>query len=124
LFLDHSAAGLMKVDLGAEWTRLTALPFVWAVWAGRRDALTPAHVVALQEARDRGVADSDAIADAYEGPERAAACRAYLRDNIQYRLGEREAAGLRRYYDLAAKHDVIDAAQPAEFYEVGVSRRL
>jgi len=114
----------MKVDLGAEWTRLTALPFVWAIWAGRPDALTTAQVVALQEARDRGVADSDAIADAYAGPQRAAVCRAYLRDNIQYQLGEREAAGLRRYYDLAAKHDVIDSARPADFYEVGVSRRV
>ena len=35
LFLDHVAAGLTKIDLGAEWTRLTGLPFVWAFWAGR-----------------------------------------------------------------------------------------
>lgn len=124
LFLDHASAGLMKIDLGAEWTRMTGLPFVWAVWAGRADALTSPHLAALQDARDAGVAASDAIADAYCGPERAELCRAYLRDNIQYRLGEREAAGLRRYFELAAKHDVIDAARPADFYEVGVSRRL
>jgi chorismate dehydratase len=148
LFLDHESAGLMKVDLGAEWTRMTGLPFVWAVWAGRADALTPAHVVALQEARDAGVANSDAIADAYcptrptpaEGPLHAEAggvspkpthdpvrakaevCRAYLRDNIQYGLGEREAAGLRRYYELAARHRIIDAARVADFYEVQADR--
>jgi chorismate dehydratase len=120
LFLDHASAGLMKVDLGAEWTRMTGLPFVWAVWAGRADALTPAHVAALQEARDAGVADADAIADAYAGPSRAEVCRAYLRDNIQYRLGERGAAGLRRYYELAARHGVVDAARPADFYEAQV----
>jgi chorismate dehydratase len=148
LFLDHESAGLMKVDLGAEWTKMTGLPFVWAVWAGRADALTPAHVAALQEARDAGVADSDAIADAYcaitpkpaddpwqakaggaspkpaPDPMRARAdvCRAYLRDNIQYGLGEREAAGLRRYYELAARHGVIDAVRPADFYEAQVGR--
>jgi chorismate dehydratase len=131
LFLDHPSAGLMKIDLGAEWTRMTGLPFVWAVWAGRADALTPEHVVALQEARDAGLADLDAIADAYcsssptPAPDRlranAEVCRAYLRDNIQYRLGEREVAGLRRYCELAAKHDVIEAGRPAEFYE-GVGR--
>lgn len=124
LFLDHASAGLMKVDLGAEWTRMTGLPFVWAVWAGRADALGPEHVAALQQARDTGVADADAIADAYCGPARAPVCRAYLRDNIQYRLGEREAAGLRRYSELAAKHDIIAGARPAEFYELGVSRRV
>jgi chorismate dehydratase len=150
LFLDHASAGLMKVDLGAEWMRMTGLPFVWAVWAGRADALTASHVMALQEARDAGVANSDAIADAYclirptpaDGPLRVEAggvspkpahdplrakadlCRAYLRDNIQYCFGERETAGLRRYYELAAKHDVIKAARPADFYEIGVSRRV
>jgi chorismate dehydratase len=122
LFLDHAAAGLMKIDLGAEWTRATGLPFVWAVWAGRADALTAPHVVTLQEARDAGVANADEIAEAYCGAARAPLCRAYLRDNIQYRLGEREAAGLRRYYDLAARHGVIDAARPVEFYEAPVGR--
>jgi chorismate dehydratase len=150
LFLDHAAAGFMKIDLGAEWTRLTGFPFVWAMWAGRPDALTPQHVIALQRARDAGVANSEAVADAYcairptpaEGPLHAEAggvsltpahdvlrakaevCRAYLRDNIQYGLGEREAAGLRRYYELARRHGVIDAARPADFYEVVASRRV
>ncbi len=59
---------------------------------------------------------SDAIADAYCGPDRAALGRAYLRDNIKYVLGEREAAGLQRYYDLAARHGVIDRVRTAEFF--------
>ncbi len=116
LFLDHATAGLTKIDLGAEWTRLTGLPFVWAFWAGRTGAVDPVGVAALQEARDAGVADSDAIADAYCGAGRAAVCRAYLRDNIRYRLGDREAEGLRRYYELAARHGVVESVRPVEFY--------
>lgn len=115
LFLDHTAAGLEKIDLGAEWTRLTGLPFVWAFWAGRPSALRERSVAALQAARDAGVADSDAIADEYCG-ERAALCRAYLRQNIKYRLGDREVAGLRRYYDLALAHEVVSNARPVHFY--------
>src|SRR5919198_2115070 len=118
LFLDHAAAGWIKIDLGAEWTRMTGLQFVWAMWAGRADALAAEHVAALQQARDEGVADSEAIADAYAGSERAPICRTYLRDNIQYGFGEREAAGLRRYYELALRHGVVDATRPADFYEV------
>jgi chorismate dehydratase len=116
LYLDHRAAGLNKVDLGEEWTRLTGLPFVWAFWSGRKGVLSPAALAALVEARDAGVAASDAIADAYCGPERAALGRAYLRDNIKYDLGEREAAGLRRYYELAEKHGVVERVRPPEYF--------
>ena len=117
LFLDHAASGLLKVDLGEEWTAMTALPFVWAFWAGRAGALLPSHVTALQAARDAGVFDSARIATEYCGPERAALGRAYLRDNIRYTLGEPERAGLSRYYELAAKHGLVEAASPLTFYE-------
>ena len=118
LFLDHEAAGLTKIDLGAEWTRLTGLPFVWAFWAGRAGAIDAAGIAALQAARDQGTRDSDEIADAYcGGPSaKAAVCRRYLRDNIKYRLGDRETQGLRRYYELAATHGVVEARRHVEFY--------
>jgi chorismate dehydratase len=116
LYLDHVARGLQKIDLGAQWTALTSLPFVWAFWAGRPGVLSREAVGALKDARADGVAASDAIADAYCGPERAALGRAYLRDNIQYTLGDREQAGLVRYYELAEKHDVVPAVRIPAFY--------
>ena len=116
LYLEPASRGLLKIDLGQEWTTLTGLPFVWAFWAGRPDALSAGAIRVLTEARDAGVAASDAIADAYCGPERAALGRAYLRDNIKYMLGEREAAGLTRYYELAAAHDVVESTKPFAFY--------
>ena len=116
LYLDHDAANLEKIDLGERWTTMTGLPFVWAFWAGRPGGVTAEGLAALAAARDAGVAASDAIADAYCGPARAALCRAYLRDNIRYVLDDRAAAGLGKYYELAAKHGVIDAVRPLEFY--------
>ena len=116
LFLDHAARGLTKVDLGEEWARLTGLPFVWAFWAGRPTALGASHVAELQAARDRGVRAADAIAAEYCGPERAEQCRAYLRENIRYTLGEREQAGLRRFYELAVMHGVADETRPLTWY--------
>ncbi len=118
LFLDHEAAGLVKTDLGEEWTAMTGLPFVWAFWAGRPDVLRPADVDILRRARDAGVANADAVAEAYCGPARVARCQAYLRENIQYTLGEREQEGLRLYYELAARHGAVDAARPPAFYGV------
>jgi chorismate dehydratase len=118
LFLDEAAAGLTKIDLGAEWTRTQGLPFVWAFWAGRPGAAGAPEVKALQAARDLGVLESDAIADAYCGA-RNALCRAYLRDNIKYTLGPRELAGLRRYYQLAAAHQLVEAEMDVALYDSG-----
>ena len=117
LFLDHAASGLLKVDLGEEWTAMTTLPFVWAFWAGRPGVLSAAHVAALQAARDGGVADSDRIGAEYCGRERAAFCQSYLRENIRYTLGEGERAGLSRYYELAEQYGLVEAASPLTFYE-------
>jgi chorismate dehydratase len=123
LFLDHDRRGLLKTDLGEEWTSMTGLPFVWAFWAGRPQVLTSEDVATLMAARDAGVASSDALATAYCSPEHAARGRAYLRDNIQYRLGEREEAGLRRYYQLAATHGVVSEARIPVFYQLADRRR-
>jgi chorismate dehydratase len=116
LFLDYSARGLTKIDLGEAWTRLTGLPFVWAFWAGRPGVLTNDDVGELVAARNRGVLASNEIAAEYCGPARASLGKAYLRENIQYGLGEREQAGLRHFYELALKHEVVDDTRSLEWY--------
>lgn len=116
LFLDHSARGLTKIDLGEAWTRLTGLPFVWAFWAGRPDALSSEDVAELIAARNRGVVAADEIAAEYCGPARASLGQAYLRDNIRYSLGDREQAGLRHFFELALKHDVVEDTRELEWY--------
>jgi predicted solute-binding protein len=35
-----------------------------------------------------------------------------LRENIRYTLDDREQAGLRRFFELAEKHDVVEATRP------------
>ena len=116
LFFDHESAGFRKVDLGTEWTELTGLPFVWAFWAGRPEVLGEVHLEALTVARNRGVEASDEIAAAYCGPERAERGKVYLRENIKYMLGDREEAGLRKYYELAEKHGIVERVKEPEFY--------
>jgi chorismate dehydratase len=110
LYFESPAADVTKIDLGEEWTALTGLPFVWAFWAGRPHVVSPDVVAALTDARNAGVAASDQIADEYCGPSRAALGRAYLKDNIQYVLGSREEAGLRRFYELSEQHGLIDTS--------------
>ena len=117
LYLDPAAQRVEKIDLGEQWTDMTGLPFVWAFWAGRPGVVSPAAARALTDARDAGVAASDEVAADYCGPERAALGQAYLRENIQYVLGDREIAGVRRYYELAARHGLIEPPREPLFFE-------
>jgi chorismate dehydratase len=125
LLLDHGKpevgslkSEIAKIDLGDAWSTLTGLPFVWAFWAGRPEALSADDIVALQRARDAGVTQSDAIARQYfpDSVARQAVGAAYLRDNIKYYLGDEERAGLETFYRYAAEAGVVDKALVPLFY--------
>ncbi len=107
-----------KIDLGEAWMKLTGLPFVWAFWAGRPDALAADDVRELQQARDRGQNQSEAIAREYfrDAPERQAVGARYLRDNIKYHLGGEEREGLERFYRYSAEAGVVPEADALRFY--------
>jgi len=40
----------------------------------------------------------------------------YLRDNLKYGLGDREAAGLKRFFELGVEAGVAIALKPLRFY--------
>ena len=117
---DAAAAGAEKIDLGAAWTAHTGLPFVWAVWAGRRASLSPDVVLALAAAKARGLDARDAIADAAAGGHRARAerNRFYLHHNIQYDLDARHAEALRRFFRAAERAGVVAQAREPRFVEL------
>jgi len=119
LFLDHESAGAAKIDLGAEWTAMTGLPFVYACWTGWPDAVAPHDVTLLQRARDAGTAQSNAVAAAYypDDTPRQAVARRYLRDNIQYVLGNDEIEGLKTFYRYASELDLATFDGTLRFYD-------
>jgi chorismate dehydratase len=98
----------VKLDLGEEWKRWTGLPFVFAVWAARRDA--PSGIVqvihrCLLESRAWGLAHLDELAAGAAVNTRVAesVCRAYLGD-LDYALSYRHLAGLTDFFRRLA-HD-------------------
>lgn len=124
LFADLSAvstavgAPVEKIDLGALWTEMTGLPFVWAFWAGRPDAATPQTVRRLQAVRDAGVRQSEALADAYVShtPAWRPLARTYLREHIRFGLSPRMREGLAAYYREAAAVGVIAAPATPRYF--------
>jgi chorismate dehydratase len=101
----------IKVDLGAEWRAWTGLPFVFAVWAARREAAaTPVRAVhaRLLESRAWGLAHLDELAaDAARrtGVDEPT-CRAYLGD-LDYALSYRHLAGLTDFFRRLAQDGLV-----------------
>ncbi|MGB1699678.1 MAG: cyclic dehypoxanthinyl futalosine synthase, partial [Nannocystaceae bacterium] len=99
-------------DLGDLWFERTGLPFVFAFWAARPGVLTPAHVTALQRARDRSLGKyAEAIAREYR-EERVASGRDalaenhyanYLRKTIRYGLETHQREGLAEFLSRASR---------------------
>lgn len=101
--------GLFTIDLGAAWRKLTGLPFVYAVWIGRPDRLTPELVRTLQTAKEWGVTQLDTIA--VEQAQRlqcpVSLCRQYLTEIMDYDLGEEELAGFAEFAARCRRHQVL-----------------
>ncbi|MGL6076144.1 MAG: menaquinone biosynthetic enzyme MqnA/MqnD family protein [Fimbriiglobus sp.] len=93
-------------DLGEEWTNWTGLPMVFALWAVRDGVqLDPDTLNAFHQAKAHGLSHAGELAarEAQIMNLDAGYCRRYFTNIIHYDLGERELAGLRRYYHLAVE---------------------
>jgi cyclic dehypoxanthinyl futalosine synthase len=87
-------------DLGQAWLEHTGLPFVFAAWCGRAGALQEDDERILRDAKERGLANRDAFAEAHAKSASLPVpfLRSYLRDAIRYDLGDEERAGLERFF--------------------------
>lgn len=100
-----------QLDLGEAWKRMTGLPFVFAVWMGRRDAELGKLSAILRHAREQGMLNVDRIIEAHAGPHRwpADVARKYLTEHLQFAIGPRELEAIRRFHARAAEYGLIDS---------------
>ncbi len=113
-----ASAGILHVyDVVEEWRRMTNLPAVLAIWAGRRDVVTPEVAADFAASRDFGmarIAEIGAAASREMGLP-AAVLAEYLLQNIDFSFGEENCRGLELYYRLAAKLKLTPAAKAVEW---------
>jgi chorismate dehydratase len=100
------APGRMVVDLGAEWTAWTGLPFAFAVWQVRRDvppAAVQRLVRLLSESRAHFTAHSRGLAERY-APAYDLSPRRLLDywTSLRFDLDPAMQRGLLHFYSLAA----------------------
>jgi chorismate dehydratase len=102
-------------DLGARWCDWTGLPFVFAMWIARANVDIGEVAGLLGTARDNGVRNLAEIAKR-EGPLVGVSpelATSYFRDNLHFVLGDKERAGLRKFYALCVKHELAPAGGEA-----------
>ncbi|MGB9619254.1 MAG: menaquinone biosynthetic enzyme MqnA/MqnD family protein, partial [Armatimonadota bacterium] len=105
----HPKDGILVLDVAEEWKKLTGLPAVFALWAGR--GMTPELIGLLHDSRRRGMARLEAIAR--EESARLGmpfeVCYDYLSRTMIYDLGEREAQGLKVFREKCSEHGLLEA---------------
>jgi chorismate dehydratase len=103
-------------DLATMWREFTGFGFVFAMWMARSERAELARSVNFAAARDEGLRQLDEIAANYEalGLTRDEV-RKYLTENIAFRVDEELAQGMNLYFDLAAKHKLVEVRKKLKF---------
>ena len=107
LRIDPKTLPFESLDLGEEWTTLTGLPMVFAVWAGRKEIIQPRYADAFIDSYRFGKSRLEEIVGA-ESKTRGfpqPLIRDYLTNHIVFELGERDYAGMKLYLERAARFE-------------------
>lgn len=109
LRLDPATLPFETLDLGGEWTSMTGLPMVFAVWgytkewSGRKEVIQDRYARVFLESCRYGLDHAADIAR-IEGPARGVAedlALRYITHHIVYELGEKDYQGLDLYVKMA-----------------------
>ena len=113
---------LYVYDVAHQWREMTGKPAVLAIWAGRRDVVTPEVIADFQASKQFGLARIREISEAasikLDLPPRA--LERYLTENINFDLDADNLSGLRVYFEKAAAAGLISRARPVEFADSDV----
>ncbi|MBM3235779.1 menaquinone biosynthesis protein [Candidatus Poribacteria bacterium] len=121
--MQQSDEGWYTLDLGEEWHSMTGMPFVYALWVTKENAVLDYITQKLQQAKQEGLQLIPEIAQ-IEAPKLnlpESLCREYLTQNIGYDLTKAELAGLRLFYNYAVKLGLIKSDIEIVFTKTRVS---
>jgi chorismate dehydratase len=88
------------IDLATAWHELTGLPFVFAMWACRRDSTKQEDLQAVAEkARQMGIDNLALLAERMSGQLELplAKCRGYLTQVVSYEVGADESQAIEAF---------------------------
>jgi len=113
LRLDPAAIPFHSLDLGAEWTQMTGLPMVFAVWAGSKNIWSREREQALVDSCRYGLSHIDEIGRGEYAARGITAelAHKYLTQNVVFELGSKEYEGLDLFLQRAAQLEHLPVGQ-------------
>lgn len=121
--------GLQVFDLATVWHQWTGLPFVFALWGIRRAAVDALQreqphqdeawlVRRLLQAKQEGVAHREDLVRLWAPRLQLSEdeVRRYLQQDVEYDLQPEHERAIQLYFDLAARHGLLEAPRLPEFY--------
>jgi chorismate dehydratase len=131
LRLQKSPEVKLALDLGAVWHEWTGRPFVFAVWALRRETLAQKDGVAhkahatLLEAKEYGLRHLDQISESLDQCSwfSKGECAQYLQ-TIEYDLDEDKQAGLKLFLDMLYEAGELSKQVPLNFLPLSPMRSV
>jgi chorismate dehydratase len=98
-----------QLDLGEAWKDLTGMPFVFAAWMGRAEAMSAFADETLRIAKRAGLAHVDEIVQRYAVPRGwpAPIAREYLTRYLQFDIEEPQLEAIRVFHRFAAEDGII-----------------
>ena len=110
--------GLNVWDLASLWHDFTSIGFVFAMWMARPD-LPTALFLDFAAARDEGLEAIGPIVEDYKDRLHLPVddLRDYLTNNITFNLDYDLQTGMQLYFEIAARHGLIERQRPLEFLE-------
>jgi predicted solute-binding protein len=109
LHLDPATLPFETLDLSLEWTQMTGLPMVFAVWSGKKEVMLPRYEQAFLDSCRHGLAEMDTIVRE-QAPLRGITekmAREYLTRHIVFELNARDHEGLDLYLKQALALDRV-----------------
>lgn len=106
-FRDESEKTFQFWDLGEEWQKRMALPFVYALWLIRPEVPSPKAIAdSLRACRDNNLRELDLLiaAEREFSPD---FCQFYLSECLRYQYGAEEKEGLSMFRKLCEKHQIL-----------------
>ena len=113
LAAEPEGLGCNWMDLGEQWTELTGLPMVFAVWAGRKEDLSAHLNMLFLDSCRYGLSHMDRIVEV-EAERRGlkpAFVRRYLTHHLLLEIGPEEERGMDLYLKYAAELNPVVAAE-------------
>ena len=109
LRLDPLTLPFETLDLGGEWTEITGLPMVFALWAGRKEMMQEHYRSAFLASSRYGRDHIDRIVATQAAPRSIPEplAREYLTRHIVFELGDRDYEGLDLFLKRAARFERV-----------------